>query len=106
MVFLKNFGAAGSDTGGQTQSINTVDTIFASTPALLYLNPELLGALLRPLLEYMDSSAFTLNYAAKNIGTAFPNATADGINTGHDYGVEESANMIIMTLAYYTAIRE
>ena len=100
MVFMKNYGTYGSDSGGPTQSINTVDTMFAAFPALLYLNPELGGGLLRPLLEYMDSSAFSLNYAAKNIGSAYPNATADGINTGHDYGVEESANMIIMTLAY------
>ena len=74
--------------------------MYAALPALLYLNPELVGGLLRPLLEYMDSPAFTLPYAAKNIGSRYPNATADGIDTPHDYGVEETANMIIMTLAY------
>ena len=100
MVFMKNFGTYGSDAGGQTQSINTVDAMFAAFPVFLSTNPELGGYLLRPLLEYMDSSAYTLNYAAKNIGSTYPNATADGINTGHDYGVEESANMLIMTLAY------
>lgn len=75
MVFMKNYGTYGSDSGGQTQSVNTVDAIFAAFPVFLYLNPELGGGLLRPLLEYMDSSAFTLNYAAKNIGSANPNAT-------------------------------
>lgn len=100
MVFMKNYGSYGSDADGQTESINTVDAVYAAFPALLYLNPELGGSLLRPLLEYMDSSEFTLDYAAKNIGSAYPNATADGSDTEHDYGVEETANMIIMTLAY------
>ena len=97
---MKNFGGYGSDSGGQDESINTVDTMYAVFPALLYLNPELAGGLLRPLLEFMDSSSFTLPYSAKHAGSAYPNATADGINTDHNYGVEESANMIIMILAY------
>ncbi|KAL5519642.1 hypothetical protein ACEPAH_1325 [Sanghuangporus vaninii] len=99
-VFMKNMGGIGSDGSGSTLSINTVDTMYAAFPALLYLNSELAGYLLSPLLEYQDSSAYTLSYAARNIGSAYPNATADGINFAHDYGVEESANMLIMTLAY------
>ncbi|KAL5533554.1 hypothetical protein ACEPAG_14 [Sanghuangporus baumii] len=99
-VFMKNMGGIGSDGSGSTLSVNTVDTLYAAFPALLYLNPELAGYLLSPLLEYQDSSAYTLNYAARNIGSTYPNATADGINFSHDYGVEETANMLIMTLAY------
>ena len=88
-----------------TQSVNTVDTLFAAFPAFLYLNPELAGYLLAPLLKYQDSSAYTLEYASKNIGTyhapivneisshepagtAYPNATADSINEPHSYGLE------------------
>ncbi|KAL5536140.1 hypothetical protein ACEPAF_4245 [Sanghuangporus sanghuang] len=99
-VFMKNMGGIGSDGSGTTLSVNTVDTMYAVFPALLYLNSELAGYLLSPLLEYQDSSAYTLSYAARNIGSAYPNATANGINFAHDYGVEESANMLIMTLAY------
>ncbi|KAI5115722.1 hypothetical protein M0805_009015, partial [Coniferiporia weirii] len=68
-------------------------------------NPELGGYLLAPLLEYQDSNAYTQTYAAMNIGTAYPNATADGIDNAHDYQVEasETANMLIMTLAYSQA---
>lgn len=33
-------------------------------------------------------------------GSAYPNATADGINDEHEYGIEETSNMLIMTLAY------
>lgn len=89
-----------------TQGVNTVDTLFAAFPAFLYLNPELAGYLLVPLLNYQDSPAYTQQYAAKNIGqydtpcmdktaylfdlegSSYPNATADSINAAHPYGVE------------------
>ena len=73
---------------GTSRSVNTVDVMYAAFPALLTLNPELAGGLLKPLLQFQDSSAYSLQYAARNIGTQYPNATADGINTEHDYGVE------------------
>ena len=70
MVFCKNFGLFGSDMSGTTQSINSVDALYATFPAHLYLNPEIGGYLFRPLLEMMDTSDFTLGYSAKNIGTS------------------------------------
>lgn len=94
-----------------TQSVNTVDTLFAALPAFLYLNPELAGYLLEPLLKYQDSPAYTQNFAAKNIGkhyitfvnniifsfeptgSTYPNATADSINEDHPYGVEGRASL-------------
>ena len=54
--------------GTATQSVNTVDTLFAAFPAFLYFNPELSGYLLSPLLKLQDSPAYTLDYAAKHIG--------------------------------------
>ena len=50
------------------QSVNTVDSLFAAFPAFLYFNPELAGYLLAPLFQYQDPEAYTLGYAAKNIG--------------------------------------
>ena len=70
MVFCKNFGLFGSDMSGTSQSINSVDALYASFPAYLYLNPEIGGYLLRPLLETMDTSDYTLGYAARNAGTS------------------------------------
>ncbi|KAL5494579.1 hypothetical protein ACEPAI_40 [Sanghuangporus weigelae] len=102
-AFMKNIGSAGSDassTGLTITSVNTVDTLYAALPMFLYLNPEIAGYLLAPLLEYQDSSEYTQSYAARNIGSSYPNATADGITDSHDYRIEESANMLIMTLAY------
>lgn len=55
-----------------TLSVNTVDTLYAAFPMFMYLNPELGGYALSPLLEYQDSAAYTLSYAAKNIGTITP----------------------------------
>ncbi|EJC98591.1 DUF1793-domain-containing protein [Fomitiporia mediterranea MF3/22] len=95
-VFMKNMGGIGSDVNG----VNTVDTLYAAFPLFLYLNPELGGYLLSPLLEYQDSTVYTLNYAAMNIGSSYPNATADDLTSTHDFGIEETANMLIMTLAY------
>lgn len=51
-------------------SVNTVDTLYAAFPMFIYLNPELGGYLLAPLLEYQDSISYTLEYAAKNIGAS------------------------------------
>ena len=86
-------------------SVNAVDAMYAAFPVYLYLNPEIGGYLLAPLLEYQDSSQYTLPYAAQDIGlfkffswylylliccigSAYPNATGDGLNTPHNYGIE------------------
>ena len=71
--------------------MNTVDTLYAALPAFLYLNPEIIGGLLSPLLEFQDSSAYALSYAARNIGSSYPSATADGITDSHDYRIEGKA---------------
>ena len=85
-------------------SVSTVDTLYAAFPAFLYLNPDLGGYLLSPLLEYEDTS--TSPYSVKNagrsrvlykherylpcvvyVGSAYPNATADQ-SAESEYGVE------------------
>ena len=50
-------------------SVNGVDVIYAASPIYLYLNPEILGYLLRPLLEYQESHIYPNPYAAIDIGT-------------------------------------
>jgi len=45
-----------------------VETIYASFPALLYLNASLTGRILDPLLEYQGS----LVHAAPDLGEPFP----------------------------------
>lgn len=51
-------------------SVNNVDVLYAAFPILLYLNPDIGGYLLAPLLEFQDSSAYKLPYAARNLGAS------------------------------------
>lgn len=53
-------------------SVNAVDVIYAAMPAYIYLWPELLTHLLRPLLQYQISSAYTNPYAAQGLGLFYP----------------------------------
>lgn len=94
-AFMKNMGSIGGSNG-----VSAVDVLYAAFPLYMYLDPDLGAYLLEPLLEYQASDLYSLPYAARNIGSAYPNATADGINQEHQLGVEESANMIIMTYAH------
>ena len=51
--------------------MNAVDLIYATFLVYLYLNPEIIGYLLRPLLEYQESPLYPNPYAAQDIGQAF-----------------------------------
>ncbi|KAG6821602.1 hypothetical protein H0H93_000111 [Arthromyces matolae] len=102
LVFLKDltsFIKVASDIsrGG---NVNTVDAIFASWPALLYLNPTLGKYLLEGILQYGASGISPHDWAVHDLGTHYPNAT--GHDDGNDIGmiVEETANMLIMSLSY------
>ena len=48
--------------------VNAVDVIYAASPIYLYLNPDILGYLLRPLLEYQESHFHQNPYAARDLG--------------------------------------
>ncbi|KLO10460.1 DUF1793-domain-containing protein [Schizopora paradoxa] len=95
MAFMKDIGNVGS--GG----VNSVDVLYASFPAYLFLNPAIGGYLLRPLLLAQDTPQYTQPYAAQNLDTHFPNATS--LNVPHNFGIEQSGNMIIMLLAHLLA---
>ncbi|KAI0766543.1 hypothetical protein BC629DRAFT_1596377 [Irpex lacteus] len=102
-AFMKDMGCLGtpnSNCGTQFQasSISPVDVMYAAMPVYLYLNPDILGYLLRPLLEFQDSPQYPNQFAAQNLGKAFPNAT--GNTEVHNQGIEQTANMLIMSLAH------
>ena len=48
--------------------VNAVDVIYAATPIYLYLNPDILGYLLKPLLEYQESLFYQSPFAASDLG--------------------------------------
>lgn len=52
----------------KTSRVNCVDVLYAASPIYLYLNPNILGYLLRPLLEYQGSGMYPNAYAAVDIG--------------------------------------
>ncbi|KLO07018.1 DUF1793-domain-containing protein [Schizopora paradoxa] len=95
MAFMRDMGDIG---GGY---INAVDVLYAAFPVYLHLNPDLGGHLLRPLLVAQDNSKYSQPYATRGLGQNFPNATAE--NVAHNFGIEESGNMIIMLLAHLQA---
>lgn len=98
-------------------SVNAVDVIYAAMPAYITLWPDLLGYLLTPLLEFQSSDQYTLPFAAQDIGMvhimsysllchdtqissghAYPNAT--GNTDTHNSQIEQTANMLILSLAH------
>ncbi|KAF7329621.1 hypothetical protein MKEN_00225100 [Mycena kentingensis (nom. inval.)] len=91
VAFLKN--------NGNSEGVNPTETIYALMPALLYLNSDLLKALLEPLLQFQASSEYPNSYAAPDLGGPYPNVPGN-TQDNHIMGVEHSANMIIMVLAY------
>ncbi|TDL21981.1 hypothetical protein BD410DRAFT_723660 [Rickenella mellea] len=110
-AFFKNMGSVGGP------GVNSVDVLYSAFPAYLYFNPAIAGYLLSPLLEFQNSKQYALPYAAHDLGLAYPNAT--GNSNPHNEGIEQSANMLIMTLAhaqftgdgalisnYYTLLRD
>ncbi|KAH8111989.1 DUF1793-domain-containing protein [Phellopilus nigrolimitatus] len=91
-AFMKNLGLVGSG------RINSVDVIYAALPVFIYLNPAIVGYLLSPLLDYQSSTQYQNAYAAQGLGPFYPIASGDF--QGHNQKIEESANMLIMSLAH------
>ncbi|KLO15795.1 hypothetical protein SCHPADRAFT_243599 [Schizopora paradoxa] len=99
MIFSKDMGdVASSGTSGGT---NVVDVLYAGFPAIMYLNPDLGGYLLRPILESQVKNGTLVGqpYAPQNLGTQFPNVSSN--TSPHNSGIEQSGNMLIMVLAHF-----
>ncbi|KAI9513395.1 hypothetical protein F5148DRAFT_1278777 [Russula earlei] len=91
LMFMKNIG------GTTPNRVNAVETLYAAFPAFLYIDPTLGAPLLEPLFRLQASPKYTLPYAAADLGSNYPNVA--GSNSSHNQGVEQSANMLIMTYA-------
>ena len=93
-AFLKEISSDG-DT-------STVDVIFPASPVWIYLDPQYLSLLLRPIFGYPASGQWTARFAPHDLGP-YPMASGYPHNGGENMPVEESGNMIIMAAAYTRA---
>ncbi|KAI1635106.1 glutaminase GtaA [Biscogniauxia mediterranea] len=91
LVFLKEISS--------NSDIQTVDVIFPAMPLLLYLNPELLNYLLKPLFLNQENGHYPNTNAIHDLGT-FPLAKGYPDGSDEPQPLEECGNMIIMALAY------
>ncbi|GBE79652.1 DUF1793-domain-containing protein [Sparassis latifolia] len=92
MVFLKEISSDGN--------VNTVDVIFPAWPLFLYADPIIGKNLLVPLFAYQETGQYPNAFALHDMGSVYPQAL--GHNDGNDehMPIEESGNMLIMTLSY------
>ncbi|PIL37079.1 hypothetical protein GSI_00771 [Ganoderma sinense ZZ0214-1] len=91
MTFMKEISSDGNT--------NTVDVIFPAWPIFLYTNPALGTQMLEPLFRYQATGQYPNKWAVHDMGAHYPQAI--GHNDGQDEAmqVEESGNMLIMTLS-------
>ncbi|KAK8241627.1 hypothetical protein HDK77DRAFT_462568 [Phyllosticta capitalensis] len=82
-------------------NMNTVDVLYPAMPFFLYSNPNMLRYNMNPLWLFQESGFYPRLYAIHDIGFRFPNATGYVDGNDRTMPVEESANMILMTYAYY-----
>ncbi|KAI1344451.1 DUF1793-domain-containing protein [Xylariaceae sp. FL0016] len=82
-------------------NVNTVDVLYPASPFFLYANPELLKFALGPVYEFQEDNFYPNNYCIHDIGSHFPNATGHVEGDDEYMPVEESANFILMSYAYY-----
>jgi hypothetical protein len=92
-AFLKEISSDGN--------MQTIDVTYPAMPVFLYADPQYLGLLLAPTLDYVENHGYPKVFAPHDLGSHYPNADGHLNGTGEeDMPVEESANMLIMATAY------
>ena len=100
-LFMKEISSDGN--------VQTTDVMFPAFPVWYYDNPELIALILKPLFEDQDNGLYFMDYAMHDLGFFWPNGTGYDTPGGGEFSggepqpVEESGNMIVMSLAYAQA---
>jgi hypothetical protein len=66
--------------------VQPVEVLYAAWPLLMIIDHSWGPGLLEPLLRFQNSPQYTIQFAAADLGTQYPNATA--ANNAHSQGVE------------------
>jgi hypothetical protein len=91
-IFMKEISSNGN--------MNTVDVIYPSSPLLLYFNPAWLKLLLDPVYIVQENGLWSKDFSIHDIGFHYPNATGHATEQTQEMPLEESGNMLILSLAY------
>ncbi|MFF3910276.1 glutaminase domain-containing protein [Streptomyces sp. NPDC001848] len=91
-AFLKEISSDGN--------VSTVDVVYPAMPVFAYADPEYLGLLLAPLLDYPEHGGWPQTFAEHDLGSSYPDAAGHNDGKEEDMPVEESANMLIVSAAY------
>ncbi|KAG9017718.1 hypothetical protein FRB95_007102 [Tulasnella sp. JGI-2019a] len=92
MMFLKEISSDGN--------VSTVDVIFPAWPVFLYVNPTFGKYLLTPLFAYQATGQYPNKWAVHDMGASYPKALGHNDGADEPMPLEESGNMLIMTLSY------
>jgi hypothetical protein len=95
-AFLKEISSDGN--------MSTVDVTYPCIPVFVYADPQYLGLILAPLLEYAENGGWPKEFAEHDLGSHYPNANGHNDGNEEDMPVEESANMLIMSAAYVSRV--
>ncbi|KIK65800.1 hypothetical protein GYMLUDRAFT_158570, partial [Collybiopsis luxurians FD-317 M1] len=93
LIFMKDIG--------NSQRTNPVEVLYAALPAILYFNASWAGYLLEPLLRYQSSELYDEDFAAEDLGNAFPSAIGNN-NPTISLAMESIGDMLIMAWAHAT----
>jgi hypothetical protein len=91
-AFLKEISSDGN--------VSTIDVTYPAMPVFVHTDPEYLGLLLAPMLDYAEHGGWPKTFAEHDLGSSYPNAGGHNDGNEEDMPIEESANMLIMSAAY------
>ncbi|KAH8659802.1 hypothetical protein BX600DRAFT_399731 [Xylariales sp. PMI_506] len=87
-IFIKEISSDGN--------ANTIDIIVELIPFFYAFNVEYLRFMLTPVLDYLATGRWPLDYCIHDLGTHYPNATGHDDGVAESMPVEESGNLLIM----------